>query len=1324
MEERKGKGTRRAAAAAAVVVAFSRKVSGVRMLMRGDALAGGAGPTRPATAGPVARPAAPVVPASAARTGRRASGRAVPPAMSDAPLSVAGIAVTVPSGPWGRATPGAAAGSSNGRRELVERTADGESYMYQVTLRKPLGLELAQDDDGVAVHAVWRGSNAEAAGVKRGDRVVATSATLGGQMWEKTTVDGVVSAITSRLILADDVTVRLQRSLAGHRSRAVPRERTVTRALEVTLKKPVGLVLRQARRRSGSGSGGGAAAGGSDTNASGGGVFIKEIKPGSSAALSGQLQVGDRVVAVSSSLGGTVHPTNSVEGIVSAVATRVDGLVTLKVERTLTESEAAATEAAAGAAVTARAAGAFSTGAAAAARGGGESATAAAATWAAAALATVVPVAAAGEPVLAGARTAAVAAMFTPAAAASVPSEPALRRGAAVSVFMSADPLNVGGAAPSGPVAAATAAAPAAAGAPAAAPREDAGLPLQSTAHRAAARNTVVPASAAFAMSRAPAAAAAAVSAAVAAATESALATTPVAATAVSVLPAAAAMAAAATAAAEEAEEQGPAARSARAVAMIRRFADVGSIDGVERVLEAAAAAGEPADACVTTAAMAAALRLGAPGRAVRMFDASRAAGVAPTLPLFTTLVKAHGMRGRRLGLPAAFAVLDDIRTSELEPDVVVYNTLLAACVRAGDLRRAERLFWGTMLAPPAESGAGAAVAAADVAAVKGAQLRGAALNGAAGPSGTAGAAADEVVAAAATADGAAAVLNGAMAVMGAGVSGGGLSDAVSWNVLINGYARAREVDKALRCFTQMAAAHVAPTRATYTAVMKALVSRGRVAAAVAVLDDMTAAAASAAAAAATTAAAAAASVDTTATIDLSDDGSSGKSSAAAAAMRAARVAAAIADDLVPDAQAYNTVVEGYLRSLDWRAAAALVHRMRDDAGVAPDLMTYSLLMDGYNRAGLPREALTAFREMRATGIVPNLHVYTSAVAACARRRDAYGALRLLEEMRRSGVRPSRLTVTAAMEACVNGGRPALAASLFEEMGRAGLVPDAVARTVLVKALYCSGDAASARAMLAEIEAAGRGRAPAPTYNVMVEAAAATGDYDGAAEYLRRLMERGYTPSGATSAAVAACTLGSSWLRPPAAGREEEVAAIAAADAEAAAAAAAAAAAHKLVAPTADAALELLSDSEALATAAATAAGADVEADDDGAAEERVRFLTAAAELLGPALGRRVPAILYEALLQEHVTAGRVAAARRLVAAAEAGRFARGRERQQRRQGQASAQGRRPAAAEPAVSAVTVLEQRLRAWDTRALTERGGLPGSMQEKMVRGQGGR
>ena len=111
-------------------------------------------------------------------------------------------------------------------------------HTFEVELSQPLGMVLREqapppldaaapepspaplDDDAppsppaaVEVAEVAPGGSAAASGVVRpGDVVVATSGTIGDQMWEKSTLEGVLAAISTRLAISPTIALRLRRT--------------------------------------------------------------------------------------------------------------------------------------------------------------------------------------------------------------------------------------------------------------------------------------------------------------------------------------------------------------------------------------------------------------------------------------------------------------------------------------------------------------------------------------------------------------------------------------------------------------------------------------------------------------------------------------------------------------------------------------------------------------------------------------------------------------------------------------------------------------------------------------------------------------------------------------------------------------------------------------------------------------------------------------------------------------------------------------------------------------------------------------------------------
>jgi len=198
------------------------------------------------------------------------------------------------------------------------------TYTYEVELGAALGLtfeERASGDGknqeaGVYISAVVAGGSGEAGGVCVDDRVVATSATVGSDMWEKRTKTGVLSAVRTRLAVAPTVRMRFERALAEENLRVREEREEVW---DVIVRKPLGMSLIQEEL--------------------GGPVVVSEVEKGGSADVAG-IQKGDAIVAVSNSLGSRMWNTRSVDGVISAVTTNIwaDG-VQMRLRRRIDTAE-------------------------------------------------------------------------------------------------------------------------------------------------------------------------------------------------------------------------------------------------------------------------------------------------------------------------------------------------------------------------------------------------------------------------------------------------------------------------------------------------------------------------------------------------------------------------------------------------------------------------------------------------------------------------------------------------------------------------------------------------------------------------------------------------------------------------------------------------------------------------------------------------------------------------------------------------------------------------------------------------------------------------
>ena len=230
---------------------------------------------------------------------------------------------------------------------------NGEKIVVEIELQRPLGFALKEVAGyGIYVDSVMAGGSAEKMGVQRGDRVLATSATVGGGMWEKSTMDGVLSALHSGTLFSNTVRIRFERdpvlaSIVGFSaesstsrvdlSRAllsVERARlrvqqTTTETFEVALPLPG----KEKSFLRGESPFNGQLPYGVRLAEDDEGVYVAHIAPLGTAADSRLLRVGDRIVATQGSTGEKLWPKKTLSGILSATNTRLSSSITFQIER-------------------------------------------------------------------------------------------------------------------------------------------------------------------------------------------------------------------------------------------------------------------------------------------------------------------------------------------------------------------------------------------------------------------------------------------------------------------------------------------------------------------------------------------------------------------------------------------------------------------------------------------------------------------------------------------------------------------------------------------------------------------------------------------------------------------------------------------------------------------------------------------------------------------------------------------------------------------------------------------------------------------------------
>ena len=100
---------------------------------------------------------------------------------------------------------------------------------------------LTETFDGVVVSSVARGGLAWESGVRAGDVLTATSATLGDKLWPKSTLDGVRSAISSRKVIVPTMDFEFRRLVQLEDDTMNSLDEEVVQSFELALSRPIGI---------------------------------------------------------------------------------------------------------------------------------------------------------------------------------------------------------------------------------------------------------------------------------------------------------------------------------------------------------------------------------------------------------------------------------------------------------------------------------------------------------------------------------------------------------------------------------------------------------------------------------------------------------------------------------------------------------------------------------------------------------------------------------------------------------------------------------------------------------------------------------------------------------------------------------------------------------------------------------------------------------------------------------------------------------------------------------------------------------------------------
>ncbi|XP_024518665.1 pentatricopeptide repeat-containing protein At1g62670, mitochondrial [Selaginella moellendorffii] len=150
-----------------------------------------------------------------------------------------------------------------------------------------------------------------------------------------------------------------------------------------------------------------------------------------------------------------------------------------------------------------------------------------------------------------------------------------------------------------------------------------------------------------------------------------------------------------------------------------------------------------------------------------------------------------------------------------------------------------------------------------------------------------------------------------------------------------------------------------------------------------------------------------------------------------------------------PNLRTFNIMIHGLCKANKVGEADALVRRMEDECGVAPDEFTFNTIIDGHFKAGDSKGALSLFKEMARLGRCRCSVTLNTVVTGLCKAGEVDRAVTLVRDSA-SARQATVFMYNVVIDKFAKLGRFEASKQLFQEMSRFGCHPDSVTFTILV----------------------------------------------------------------------------------------------------------------------------------------------------------------------------------------------------------------------------------------------------------------------------------
>jgi len=287
------------------------------------------------------------------------------------------------------------------------------------------------------------------------------------------------------------------------------------------------------------------------------------------------------------------------------------------------------------------------------------------------------------------------------------------------------------------------------------------------------------------------------------------------------------------------------------------------------------------------------------------------------------------------------------------------------------------------------------------------------------------------------------------------------VSGAHTFGSLIKAYGHARDVNGAWRCWKEMRTRHIKPTSITIGCMVEAIVSNGDPEGALELI------------------------------LQMQDDVESREQL---------------------NAVIYCSVLKGFAheKKMDrvWSVWEDMIAK-----GVVPSITTYNALCDACARNGVMERVPQLLKDMKARKLVPNLITYGSVLKGHCLKGDIRAAFEVLDDMRNSTkLKPDEIMYNTLLDGCAQANLCEEGLKILQTMQQEGIRPSNYTLSILVKLMSHARRLDQAFSLVDQLTKKYRFKPNAPVYGNLVQACLVNRDIQRGLQVLEQMASDRVTP--------------------------------------------------------------------------------------------------------------------------------------------------------------------------------------------------------------------